>query len=510
MSGGSAATEDQAVTVSQRKSLLARPSAWVAVQPLPVAARGVTSAAGIAIQGLVRFCYSLLVGRLLPAGFLSATNSAISTAMLSTLLWPTSLGSAAGKFLARESVSVDRTAVLTHYLGRLCVLTSAALGVVAAGVTLMWLQPGEVATAVFVGLLTVGWSGYTFVRAAHYATNRVARATLWDTLSFLVSIVGLVIVLKFHANSLLLLPLTVGYLGYSALGWPKGKAGELDETLKREINRYVMWGVIGSLTTGGFLQLTMVLAEQIGDKNSSDAYAAALTLATPASMIGSVLSLLLLPALSGAVGRGDLAAVRRQTDQANRGLIALTGCLFGMIIVGGRIVVSVLWPNLESSLPILEVLLVATFLPTAATACTESINSFTEHGARTMSVIRSTGFVVGLGLAGALIPMMGTMGIAVGYLAGMVITGISPIVVVWRRDRQRWTGLMLRVLAGAVLVVVGVLLRDRWHSGASWRDLVVTVAFAVCWLALLGGDVRRIVERGLRPRSGGVSGSTAR
>jgi O-antigen/teichoic acid export membrane protein len=495
------------VTVSQRQSLLARPSAWVSVQPQPVAVRGFTSAAGIAIQGLVRFCYSLLIGRILPAGFLSATNSAISTAMLSTLLWPTSLGSAAGKFLARESLSVDRTAVLTHYLGRLCVLTSAALGVVAAGVTLMWLQPGDVATAVFVGLLTVGWSGYTFVRAAHYATNRVARATLWDALSFLVSIVGLVVVLKFHANSLLLLPLTVGYLGYSVLGWPKGKAGELDETLRREINRYVMWGVIGSLTTGGFLQLTMVLAEQTGDKTSADAYAAALTLATPASMIGSVLSLLLLPALSGAVGRGDLAGVRRQTDQANRGLIALVGCVFGMIILGGRVVVSILWPNLESSLPILEVLLVATFLPTAATACTESINSYTEHGARTMSIIRSSGFVVGLSLAVALIPMMGTMGIAVGYLTGMVITGVAPVVVVWRRDRQRWTSLMVRVLAGAVLVGVGVVLRDRWHSGASWRDLLVTVAFGACWLALLGRNLLSILPSGVSGR--GVSRRTA-
>ncbi|HEX5408040.1 MAG TPA: hypothetical protein VFX16_37730 [Pseudonocardiaceae bacterium] len=496
MSGNSTATDDEVVTVSQRQSLLARPSAWVAVQPQPVAVRGITSAAGIAIQGLVRFCYSLLIGRILPAGFLSATNSAISTAMLSTLLWPTSLGSAAGKFLARESLSVERTAVLTHYLGRLCVLTSMALGVVAAGVTLTWLQPGEVATAVFVGLLTLGWSGYTFVRAAHYATNRVARATLWDALSFLVSVVGLVVVLKLHANSLLLLPLTVGYLGYSALGWPTGKVGELDETLRREINRYVVWGVIGSLTTGGFLQLTMVLAEQTGDKTSADAYAAALTLATPASMIGSVLSLLLLPALSGAVGRGDLAAVRRQTDQANRGLIALVGCVFGMIIVGGRLVVSALWPNLESSLPILEVLLVATFLPTAATACTESINSYTEHGARTMSIIRSGGFIVGLSLASALIPMMGTMGIAVGYLSGMVITGVAPIVVVWRRDRQRWTSLMVRVVAGAVLVVVGVLLRDRWHSGASWRDLLVTVAFGACWLGLLGRDLRSILPRG--------------
>ena len=484
----------EVVTVGQRASLLARPSAWVTVRPLPVAKRGVVSTAGIAIQGLVRFCYSLLIGRVLPAGFLSATNSAISTSMLSTLLWPTSLGSAAGKFLARESGSAARAAALTHYLARLCVLTSSGLGAAAAVLTFAWLAPGQVATAVFVGLLTVGWSGYTFVRAAHYATNRVSRATLWDLLSFVVSVAGLVLVLVMHANDLLLLPMTVGYLGYALLGWPKGEAGALDDGLRREINRYVSWGVVGSLTTGGFLQLTMVLAHKTGDTTGADAYAAALTLATPASMIGTVLSLLLLPALSGAVGRGDLAAVRRQTDLASRGLVMLLGGVFGVLIVGSRLVVALIWPNLSSVVPVLEVLLVATFLLTAATACTESINSFSEHGARTMGVIRSAGFVVGLTVAGLLIAGLSTMGIAVGYLDGMVITGVAPVVVVWRRDRQRWTGHMARVLVGGVLAAVLVVLRDRIGS-VGWADLLVTAGFAVTWLALLAPDLRALLRR---------------
>ena len=487
-------SDERVVTVGQRASLLARPSAWVTVRPLPVARRGVVSTAGIAIQGLVRFCYSLLVGRVLPAGFLSATNSAISTSMLSTLLWPTSLGSAAGKFLARESGSVHRTAALTHYLGRMCLLTSAALGVAAAVLTYAWLAPGHVPTALFVGLLTLGWSGYTFVRAAHYATNRVTRATLWDLLSFVVSVVGLVLVLKFRADDLLLLPMTVGYVGYAVLGWPKGEAGTLDGTLKREINRYVTWGVVGSLTTGGFLQLTMVLAHKTGDTTGADAYAAALTLATPASMIGSVLSLLLLPALSGAVGRGDLAAVRRQTDLASRGLVLLLGGVFGALVVGSRLVVAVIWPNLSSVVPILEVLLLATFLLTAATACTESINSYSEHGARTMGMIRSTGFVAGLAVAATLIARLSTMGIAIGYLTGMVITGLTPIAVVWRRDKQRWTGHIARVLIGGGVAAVLVVLRDHWGA-VGWRDLVLVVAFGVVWLGLLAPDARAVLRR---------------
>jgi O-antigen/teichoic acid export membrane protein len=486
--------EERTTTIGQRASLLARPSAWVAVTPLPAARRGLVSTLGITVQGLVRFCYSLLIGRTLPAGFLSATNSAISTSMLSTLLWPTSLASAAGKFLARESGSPHLAAALTHHLNRLCLMSSALLSVAAAVVTGLWLAPGHPTTAVFVGLLTMGYSGYTFVRSAHYATNRVARATAWDVLSFLVSVLGLVLVLVFDATDLLLLPITAGYLVYTVVGWPRGARGHLDDGLKREVSAYVGWGVLGSLATGGFLQLTMVLAHQTGDTAGADAYAAALTLATPASMIGSVLGLLLLSSLSEAVGRGDLESLRRQTDVASRGLIAVLGGVFGALIVGSRIVVLVVWPNLSDTVPILEVLLLATFLLTAATPCSESINSYSAHGARTLGIIRSSAFVVGLGATIVLVPGLSVLGIAVGYLAGMLLTGLVPIAVVWRRDRQRWAPSALRVLTGAALAAGMVVLRNLWGP-VGWPDLLLTAVFALGWLALMGRDARALLRR---------------
>lgn len=486
--------DERTTIIGQRASLLPRPDTRVTVTPLPVAKRGVVSTLGIAVQGLVRFCYSLLVGRTLPTGFLSATNSAISTSMLSSLLWPASLASAAGKFLAREAGTADRNAALTHYLSRLCLTSSVLLAMAAGLATGCWLLPGHAATAVLVSLLTLGYAGYTFVRSAHYATNRVARATVWDMLSFLVSVLGLVLVLALGATDLILLPITVGYLAYTVFGWPRGAKGYLDRGLKREINHYVLWGVLGSLTTGGFLQLTMVLAHQTGDVTGADAYAAALTLATPASMIGSVLSLLLLPSLSEAVGRGDLDSMRRQTDIASRGLIAVLGAVFGMLIVGSRLVVAIIWPNLSSTVPILEVLLLATFLLTAATACSESINSFDRHGARTLSVIRTAGFVVGLGVMTVLVAGMSVLGIAVGYLAGMLITGLVPIAVVWRRDAQPWARSSLRVLAGAAVAAGAVVLRNSWGP-VGWPDLLLVVGFAIGWLALLGQDIRALLRR---------------
>jgi O-antigen/teichoic acid export membrane protein len=502
--GGAGDTGTRIERIGNRRSLLTRSDPRTDAVLMPVAVRGLVSAAGIAVQGLVRFVYSLLVGRTLPVGFLSATNSAISTAMFASLLWPTSLGAAATKFVAREAGNIPLRIALTRYLARLSLLTSTVLGVVAGLLTYFVLSPSQLVTAISVALLTVGLAGYTFVRGVQYATNRVLRATVWDVLSFIVAVGGLVLVLVFDLHSLLLLPITAGYALYAVAGWPRSSAGRVDPVLRSEINRFVAWGVLGSLATGGFLQLTMVLAHQTGDVVSADAYAAALTLATPTSMVGGVLSLLLLPSLSGAVGRGDLDAVRRNTDVAQRGLIAVVGGVFGVLVVGSRLVVALIWPELSAAVPVLEILLVATFLLTVSTVSSESIRSYNEHGARVVALIRTSGFLVGLGVAAALIPTLSVTGIAIGYLAGMVITGCLPPALVWRRDGHRWTGLMLRVLVGAVLAAVLVWLRHR-TTGSGWVDVAMVVAFAIGWMLLHRADLLAVARRSLGSRLGGAA-----
>ncbi|WP_007023983.1 hypothetical protein [Saccharomonospora iraqiensis] len=483
--------------IGHRRSLLTRPDPRTDADALPAARRGLISGLGIAVQGAVRFVYSLLVGRTLPTGFLSATNSAISTAMFATMLWPVSLGAAAAKFVARESGDLTVRTALTRHLARLSLLTSAALGVGAGTVTYVLLAPGELTTAVFVALLTVGLSAYNFVRGVQYATGRILRATVWDGLSFVVAVGGLVLVLVFDLRAWLLLPLTAGYAVYSVAGWPRTGGGPVGPELRSEINRFVAWGVLGSLATGGFLQLTMVLAHQTGDATGADAYAAALTLATPASMLGSVLSLLLLPALSAAVGRGDLTAVRGHTDLAHRALIIIVGGVFGALVVGARLVIALVWPDLSSAVPVLEILLAATFLYTASIVVTESIRSYDERGARVMALTRTAGFVVGLTVALALVPALSVLGIALGYLTGMTITGLVPVVLVWRRDGHRWAGLATRVSTGAVLA--GAMLTVRaTEPGPGWLDVALTALFAVAWLGLHHRDTRTVIRRALR------------
>lgn len=462
--------------------------------------RGVISAAGVAMQGLVRFCYSLIIGRTLPPGFLSATNSAISTGLFASQLWPTSIGAAAAKFLAREVSDSEIRAVLVRHLGRWCLGTSAVLALIAGAVTYFWLAPGHLLTALLVALVTVGWSTYTYVRSAHYATQRVLRASVWDAVSFVVAIGGLVLVIGFGAFDLLLVPIAVGYLMYAALGWPRGNRGALPLALRREVSSFVSWGVISSSTTAGFLQLTMVIAKQAGDVRSADAYAAALTLATPASMVSSVLSLLLLPALAGAVGRGDLALLRQQTDLAHRGLVALIGAVFGSLILGSRLIVEIIWPNLTTAVPTLQILLLATFFLTSATACSESINSFSSRGPRTTGLVRVAGFAIGLTMVAALTQQGSVIGIATGYLCGMIVIGVVPFALVWRRDHQRWGMFTIRILVGALCAVVLLLIQSTWLS-PGWADLLITGSFSVGWLVLFRSDFAAVVRGSARAHS---------
>lgn len=481
--------------VGQGRSLLSRPDAQTQVVPLPMRSRGLVSTAGIVAQGLVRFGYSVIIGRSLPAGFLSATNSAISTALLASLLWPTSLGAAAAKFLARESADPERRAGLMHHLGSWCLATSGLLAVAAGLVTWLWLAPGQAGTAVLVGLLTVGWSTYTYVRSAHYATQRVLRATVGDVAALVVAVSGLLVVLAAGATDLILVPITVGYLGYAVLGWPRGRRTVLSAELRAEIRGFVGWGVVGSLTTAGFLQLTMVIARQTGDLRGADAYAAALTLATPASMVSSVLSLILLPALSGAVGRGDVEEARRQTDLAHRGLIVLIGAAFGALVLGARAVVDVVWPDLEGAVPVLQILLLASFLLTSATACTESLNSMDPTGPRTVGTVRLVGFAVGLAVLSVSVGTGSVTGIALGYLCGMAVVGLVPFALVWWRQGQRWRGFTVRVTTGCALVGGLETAREQWspHGGT---DLVAVAAFLLLWAALFGGETARILRPG--------------
>lgn len=456
------------------------------------ARKGVLSTASVGVQGIVRFAYSVIIGRVLTPAILSATNSAISLALFISLLWPTATSTAATKFIARSQGAGDHdlAARVASHLARVTTVAAVALAIPAGLFSFFFQARGDLVTAVLVMVLVIAWAGYTYVRGAYFAVGQIGRALVWDTISASVSVGLLVGVVMLRWDAVLLLPITVGYLLYAIIGWPRRPANPgLERDLAREINSFTAWTVIGTLASTGFLQLTMVVAHAVGPGNASGMYAAALTLATPASMLARSFSLLLFPSMAKATGQSDFESVRRQTDLATRALIVVMGAIFGTIALLSAPIVRVVYgQKYADAATILPILLVAALLVTLNVGAVNALSTSTSTGVRIPAILSVAGMVLGLVAMVVLIPLTGVIGVAWSYLVGTAIIGFGPIVVVWRQEGLRWSGLWLRFLVGALVAVLLAVAAKALEWGYL-GDILATAAFLLVWGGLMYPDL---------------------
>jgi hypothetical protein len=93
------------------------------------------------------------------------------------------------------------------------------------------------------------------------------------------------------------------------------------------------------------------------------------------------------------------------------------------------------------------------------------------------------------------------MGIAIGYLAGTLVVGGAPLVVVWRRDRQPWALLVVRLLVG-VGVAAGLVVLERAAGFSHWYEPLLVVGFLAFWWLLGYRDLRAALQLVRRPHAG--------
>ena len=85
------------------------------------------------------------------------------------------------------------------------------------------------------------------------------------------------------------------------------------------------------------------------------------------------------------------------------------------------------------------------------------------------------------------------LGIAWGYAAGIGISAVLPIVVVWRRRACSWVWLSVRVgVAGAGFAA---LLQGADVNGSTARLVAESAGFLAAWTVASGGDVRVLFGR---------------
>ena len=158
-------------------------------------------------------------------------------------------------------------------------------------------------------------------------------------------------------------------------------AGGVDSALRRQIDHFVMFGAVSGLASGGLLQLSQIAAHNYAGPAQAGDFAAALTLATPASMLSVALSTVLVPPLVAAAGRGDRPAVHAQSDAIARRLTAIFVGLFGVLVIVSPLAIAVVWgAEYSAAAEILPVMLVAVMLTSIALGAATTLQSTRVRG----------------------------------------------------------------------------------------------------------------------------------
>ncbi|MGH3756201.1 lipopolysaccharide biosynthesis protein [Actinophytocola sp.] len=455
---------------------------------------GVYSTVGLVAQGLLRFATAFLVGHLAGKSVLGVVASAIATSLTLALLWPTTTGSAASKFLARARGAEEpgEARATAAHLRMRTMQTGILLGAVSVPIWVL-IDAGSWPDALCVAALTIAYSGYSFTRGVQFGAGQVPRATAWDVTSVVLGLAGLVVLLLAGVrNTALVLPLVATYGLYTVAGWPYGARGRPERKLRRELDGFVALGAIGSLASTGFLQLSQVAAKLAAGDAEAGQYASAIALATPASLLAASLTLVLLPSMSEAWGRRDFAAFRARTDRATRGLAVMLVAIFGVIMVCSRLIVGLIWgeefAGAEKLLPVLAAAVLATNL---CVASVNALNSRSQRGMMVNTASSITGMLVGAVIWVVVAPHLGLAGVALGYLCGAVVIATIPITVVWRKDGHRWG--MVYAKVGLGLVLAAALVVVEHVAGLPLPlDPVLALGFLAVWWVLNRAEVARL------------------
>lgn len=461
-----------------------------------LASRGMLGFAGTVSQGLLRFLTAALVGRIAGPPALGNYQSALSLVMLLALLWPTTAGSAASKYLAgaRGAGDLAEAGAVARLLSRRTV--QSALGIAAIAVLAWWWRSGigGVVPPLAIAGLALAYSGYCFSRGVQYGAGQVWRGTMWDIVSSAIGLALTIVLLVLGARGLeLLFPFVLCYGLYSFAGWPHLAKGELQPLLRREIDGFVALGALGSLASAGFLQLSMIVAAQVSDQAGAGHYAAALALATPASLLAGSLSLVLFPSMAEAWGRGDVSGFRAQTSAATSMLITVSVAVLGAVALAGRLIVQLIWgPRFAEAAHLLPVLLFAVLMSTVAVASVNAITTVGKTGIRITTGASILGLVTGVVVWLVVAGRLGPLGVAVGYAAGAAVTTLTVVTVAWRRDQHSWAGLVVRLVAAIAVVAGGCVLsaQQQWNAAV---QTAVAVVFLIGWLALSRRDTNRLL-----------------
>ncbi|MCU1404566.1 MAG: hypothetical protein JWQ43_869, partial [Glaciihabitans sp.] len=310
------------------------------------------STAGVLVQGLSRFAVTALIGRVMGPADLAHVSAWLSLALILSLLWPTGAGNAASHFLSGarargESPVAAFTVLLRSFWISCVVMVAIGVPVAVIGLGAAWYD------AIAVAALIVTYSGYIFTRGVQVGLGRLLDTSIWDFISAIVTTGLLLAVLAAQASTLLLWPIAIGYAVFCARvlltahrghGLPTDivvdpgvvepavvDSGVVDPAViapvtigpqasgpapvgisttkaapsldAKEIWHVIRWNSLGVLASNGLIQFSMLFVFAVVPQTpagllQAGLYAAAMSLATPASMLSQAITQVLLARFS--------------------------------------------------------------------------------------------------------------------------------------------------------------------------------------------------------------------
>ena len=409
------------------------------VPPEATGTRSVLSAAvlstlGIGVQGVSRLAYTVLIGRAFGTEALGHASTLLSLSIFAALLWPTAAGNTVSRFIALALHRRVSDAQLIRVFSLSMLVSSAILAVSAVPVAL--LLGNGLTTAVLAAWLVAGYGAYAFCRGVQLGYHRAGRVALWDSIGSVVSLGLLVVVCLGGVGDVVLLPLALGYTVFALACRPRGNGfataddlSEADGDGRQEALRFASWNVVAGLTTNGLLQLAMIAAQVYGPGTAAGVYAAAFTLATPASMLGQAVSQIIIPAFAHRSGQVSLR--QRGPVLLLVAFTAVFAAVFGALAALAPLYLPLFYPaEAAEAVPLLRILIVGVFVFTVALIPSALLLSAGRSKAVALTSV--AGFVVGVAVMVGSGPVLGVQAGTVGFVTGSGLNLVALLVLGFR------------------------------------------------------------------------------
>ncbi|MGO4105214.1 lipopolysaccharide biosynthesis protein [Leifsonia sp. YAF41] len=376
---------------------------------------------GVLVQGVARFGYTIIIGRTLGAESLGQISGLIALSVFVSLFWPTGAGVAASRFVAPHTDSDSSHTSTPEPIPALVrdLLISAPILAVGTLVAALLIVP-DILSALAAVALSLSFSAYAFTRGAAMGQGRFLRIAVADTVTSLSSLTLLLLVLLTGLSWATLLPLALGYAAFAWVCWPRG--GHPARVSNPVIRRFVFYNSLAQLATGGALQITMLTARMFDTPTNVGLFAAAFSLATPASMLALSANQVLIPHFAR-LNVSDTVAARHLHRRVL--LLATAGftLVFGILILLSPFLIDLFYgPSFSGATPYMQVLLCGVFAYSISLVPAASLVA--SGGEREYTASSAIGFAITLVISLGLGTSLGAWAAAIGYVAGSTVSAI--------------------------------------------------------------------------------------